>query len=99
MAILDVEKAFDFMHHGAIMQLLIKRGWTVAGVSVLMHHMQGMTAKMELEGIPPMPSVPYHMGGRQGGAETAVVFADIMEAIIEDEVDRWNDHRRQNIAR
>ena len=90
-AILDIEKAFDYMNHSAIPQLLLKRGWTSRGVGTLMTHMCGMTAQPEIDGLPAMGSVDYHFGGRQGGAETAIVFADMIDAATEDVVESWND--------
>ena len=53
-AVLDIEKTFDFMQHSAITSLLIKRGWGVGSVFTRMKHMQHMQAKPDLEGMPPM---------------------------------------------
>ena len=49
-ASMDVYKAFDVMQQSATAQLLLARGWTLHGVTILLAHMEAMTARPELEG-------------------------------------------------
>ena len=88
-ASLDVEKAFDRMQQSAITQLLLARGWSMHGVGVVLAHMQGMIASPELEGAKPVPDFSYALGGRQGGSETATIFADMLEAMLSPVVHMW----------
>ena len=58
-------------------------------VALVLAHMEGMVATPELDGAKPVKTFAYNLGGRQGGSETAVVFADMMEAIVSPIIHRW----------
>ena len=90
MVALDVEKAFGYMQHGAVAQHLMKRGWGAEGTHTLMKHLNLMESQPDIAGLPPMGSISYRLGGRQGCADTAVVFADMMEALLEEDAQTWH---------
>ena len=83
MAILDIEKAFDYMHRQTMMECLRERGWLTTAIRILSEHINGLRADAELSGAPDVEEFAYDLGGRQGGANTGTVFADIIEAIIQ----------------
>ena len=64
-ASMDVYKAFDVMQQSATAQLLLARGWTLHGVTILLAHMGAMVARPELDGAKPVPEFAYNLGGRQ----------------------------------
>ena len=87
----DIRTAFDTMRHQLIFRALVGRGIPEQLAVALVWELCGVSADVSVMGVAEVFGVAINSGGRQGGTETTWCWNIMLEFILEELVETWND--------